>query len=94
MDKNNNDNLQLQNLKRPFFITRKYDEQDLALYRKMKPTPILFVKNLTKKYFGKRNPAISNISFNVYPGEFHAFIGANGAGKTTTIKCLIGAYAN
>jgi ABC-2 type transport system ATP-binding protein len=63
-----------------------------AGYKQLKRKPILYVKNLTKHYFGRKAPAINNISFNVYPGEFHAFIGANGAGKTTTIKCLIGAY--
>jgi ABC-2 type transport system ATP-binding protein len=57
-------------------------------------SPILVVKNLTKRYFGRKKPAIENISFNVYPGEFHVFIGANGAGKTTTIKSIIGAYYN
>jgi ABC-2 type transport system ATP-binding protein len=85
---------QIQKSKRPFFITHKYDERDIVSYQTLKPAPILYVKNLTKKYFGKKKPAINNISFNVFPGEFHAFIGANGAGKTTTIKCLIGAYAN
>ena len=55
--------------------------------------PILFVENLYKRYPRKKKPTINNISFNVYPGQFHAFIGANGAGKTTSIKCIIGAYA-
>ncbi|WP_033159761.1 ABC transporter ATP-binding protein [Mycoplasmoides alvi] len=55
--------------------------------------PILSVQNLTKQFGKKQKPAITNVSFNVYPGQFHAFIGANGAGKTTTIKCIIGAYA-
>lgn len=55
--------------------------------------PILFVENLYKRYPHKKTPTINNISFNVYPGQFHAFIGANGAGKTTSIKCIIGAYA-
>jgi ABC-2 type transport system ATP-binding protein len=91
--KKNND-IKIEKSKRPFFITHKYDERDIKVYSQTKPEPILFVKNLTKKYLGKKKPAISAISFNVYPGEFHAFIGANGAGKTTTIKCLIGAYAN
>ncbi|WP_027124061.1 ABC transporter ATP-binding protein [Mycoplasmoides pirum] len=54
--------------------------------------PILSVKNLTKKFGKKKKPAILDVTFNVYPGEFHAFIGGNGAGKTTTIKCIIGAY--
>ena len=34
--------------------------------------------------------AVSNISFQVEPGEILAFIGPNGAGKSTTIKMLTG----
>jgi ABC-2 type transport system ATP-binding protein len=67
---------------------------DLEEYKKMKNKPLLFVRNLTKKYPGRKKPAIQNLSIDVYSGQFHAFIGANGAGKTTTIKSLIGAYAN
>jgi ABC-2 type transport system ATP-binding protein len=69
-------------------------KNDIAEYSSLKVKPILYVKNLTKKYFGRKTPAINNISFEVFPGEFHAFIGANGAGKTTTIKSIIAAYAN
>ncbi|CAM9133855.1 ABC transporter ATP-binding protein [Mycoplasma todarodis] len=58
-----------------------------------KKSPALEVKNFTKKYKGAKKPAVADVNFNVYPGEFHGFIGANGAGKTTTIKSLIGAYA-
>ncbi|MBQ6280085.1 MAG: ABC transporter ATP-binding protein [Mycoplasma sp.] len=58
----------------------------------MKNKPILYVRNLTKYYKTKKIPTIDALNFDVYPGEFHAFIGANGAGKTTTIKSLIGAY--
>lgn len=64
-----------------------------AHYKQMVNKPILFVENLFKRYPKKKKPTINNISFNVYPGQFHAFIGANGAGKTTSIKCIIGAYA-
>jgi ABC-type uncharacterized transport system ATPase subunit len=81
-------------IKKPFFVTRKYDEDHIREYDDLQNKPILYVKNLTKRYFAKKLPAVQQISFNVYPGEFHAFIGANGAGKTTTIKCLIGAYTN
>lgn len=55
--------------------------------------PLISVKEFTKKYKGRNAPAVNSISFNVYPGQFHAFIGANGAGKTTTIKAIIGAYS-
>lgn len=56
--------------------------------------PILEVINLKKQYSKKKQPAINELNFKVYPGEFHAFVGANGAGKTTTIKCIIGSYRN
>jgi ABC-2 type transport system ATP-binding protein len=72
----------------------KYIKDDIEHYNSKEKKPILYVRNLTKKYFGRRLPAIKNIGFDVYPGEFHAFIGGNGAGKTTTIKSLIGAYSN
>ena len=67
-------------------------KSDLKKFKKMKNKPILYVRNLTKYYKTKKIPTIDALNFDVYPGEFHAFIGANGAGKTTTIKSLIGAY--
>lgn len=55
--------------------------------------PIVEIRNLTKKYKGRNEPAINNVSFDICKGHFHAFIGANGAGKTTTIKSIISAYS-
>jgi ABC-2 type transport system ATP-binding protein len=75
-------------------ITHKYFQADMKEYASLEKKPILFVRNLSKRYPFKKKAAVNHISFNVYPGEFHAFIGANGAGKTTTIKSIIGAYAN
>lgn len=54
----------------------------------------LHVKNLYKKFPGKKGigtvHAVSDVSFDVGPGEIVGFIGHNGAGKTTTIKCILG----
>lgn len=72
----------------------KYFLSDIKKYEQLGEKPILYVRNLTKYYKSKKTPTISALNFNVYPGEFHAFIGANGAGKTTTIKCLITSYYN
>jgi len=40
-------------------------------------------------YYGK-NPALSNITFNVEEGQNIALIGPNGAGKSTLFKALVG----
>lgn len=49
-------------------------------------TPIIKVKNLTKKFNGL--VAVDNLSFEIKKGEVFAFLGPNGAGKTTTIRML------
>lgn len=46
------------------------------------------VQNLTKRY--ARHTAVSEISFEVEPGEIVGFLGPNGAGKTTTLRMLTG----
>lgn len=75
-------------------FNKKYYKEDLDEYAKQTNKPVLFVRHLVKKYLGKKKATLNDVSFNVYRGEFHAFIGANGAGKTTTIKSVIGAYSN
>jgi len=56
--------------------------------RENKENPILKVNDLSVAY-GKIE-ALKNISFEVYPGEIIAILGANGAGKTTTLNTLTG----
>ncbi|MCD6307929.1 MAG: ABC transporter ATP-binding protein [Candidatus Latescibacteria bacterium] len=45
-------------------------------------------ENVTKRYGSKA--VLSDLSFEVMPGEFYGYLGPNGAGKTTTIKSIIG----
>jgi len=51
-------------------------------------SPILSVKNLTKRYGGKT--VIENICFDVSRGEVLALLGPNGAGKTTLLRIVSG----
>ncbi|KAG8436753.1 hypothetical protein GDO86_007731 [Hymenochirus boettgeri] len=51
---------------------------------------ILKLKELTKIYPGKQNPAVDRLCVGVRPGECFGLLGVNGAGKTTTFKMLTG----
>lgn len=51
--------------------------------------PILRVDGLTKSFGGVA--AVSNVSFDLQPGQLKAVIGPNGAGKTTLFNLLTGA---
>lgn len=48
---------------------------------------MLKATNLTKSYNG--TAALSNVSFQVNPGDIFCLLGANGAGKTTTINLFL-----
>ena len=57
-------------------------------------TPAIEFSEVTKvferRFRGARVPALSNVSFQVAPGEVCAFLGPNGAGKTTSMNILMG----
>jgi len=51
---------------------------------------IVDVRKLTKTYKGRLEPAVNNLSLEVYEGDIYGIIGPNGAGKTTIISILCG----
>ena len=53
-------------------------------------TPLIELRNITKIFPGVK--ALSNVCFDIYPGEVHALCGENGAGKSTLIKVMTGAH--
>ena len=50
--------------------------------------PIFDVKNLNFTVHGQK--ILSDISFEIFEGEYIAIIGPNGGGKTTLIRMLLG----
>ena len=53
--------------------------------------PILKVQNLTKIFSYKGQPdvtAVSNLTFQIFPGEWVALIGESGSGKSTIAKMI------
>src|SRR5215207_7805516 len=52
------------------------------------PSPVVTVRNLSKRY--GRTIAVADVSLDVVEGEIFGLIGPNGAGKTTTMECIQG----
>lgn len=50
--------------------------------------PALHMENVYRSYVvkGEKHNVLSNLSFDIYPGEVVCLLGPNGAGKTTTVK--------
>ncbi len=49
---------------------------------------LLTVKSITKQFAA--TPIVTDVSFEVYPGEIFALLGASGCGKTTTLRLIAG----
>src|SRR4026208_1988124 len=54
----------------------------------MSASPHISIRDVTKAFPGV--VALSNVTFDVAPGELHAICGENGAGKSTLMKILSG----
>ncbi|MCG9129316.1 ABC transporter ATP-binding protein [Candidatus Poribacteria bacterium] len=50
--------------------------------------PLLIVNSISKRF--QMTPVVTNVSFEVYPGEIFALLGASGCGKTTTLRLIAG----
>lgn len=53
-------------------------------------TPRIQVEGIHKGFNG--TPVLSNVAFDVLPGEVHVLLGENGAGKSTLTRILSGVY--
>lgn len=64
------------------------DNSSLQQQNVFSQNPVLSVKSVSKS-FGMHQ-VLTNVSFEIYPGEILGLLGPNGSGKTTTIKLALG----
>ena len=52
-------------------------------------TPVISVQNVTAAY-GKNEPVVRNVSFDIHAGRTVAVVGESGSGKSTAARCITG----
>jgi D-xylose transport system ATP-binding protein len=57
----------------------------------MSDTPLLQIRDLSKSFGSVQ--ALTEVDFEVEPGEVMALVGDNGAGKSTLVKCIAGTHS-
>ena len=56
---------------------------------KAEATPVISVQNVTAAY-GKNEPVVRNVSFDIHAGRTVAVVGESGSGKSTAARCITG----
>ncbi len=59
----------------------------------MNKKKVIEIRDLTRYYKGRTEPAVDHLSLDVLEGTIFGLLGPNGAGKTTTIRILCGLLA-
>ncbi len=53
-------------------------------------SPIISIRNVTKRFKGAPSPAVDDVSLDIMPGEFFVLLGPSGCGKTTLLRMIAG----
>jgi osmoprotectant transport system ATP-binding protein len=62
-------------------VTGGHDAQEIT-------ETMIHLENLTKVFPGQDQPAVDDLSMEIYEGEIVVFVGPSGCGKTTTMKMI------
>jgi peptide/nickel transport system ATP-binding protein len=70
------------------WAVRSFHRKQKSLAR-TEATPVISVKNVTAAY-GKNDPVVRNVSFDIHSSRTVAVVGESGSGKSTAARCITG----